>query len=75
MPVDTTDTKDNSVSLHAHGDEPRVIRRDTNTIVLHLNSDEILTLISDLAGAAWAGSAHIVIEADAITYPSGERVL
>jgi hypothetical protein len=26
-------------------------------------------MISDLAGAAWAGSAHLIIEADALTYP------
>lgn len=68
MPIDATDTKDNSVALVAQPSAPRVIRRNTNTVVLHLNSDEILTLIGDLAHAAWAGSAHLVIEADSITY-------
>lgn len=62
--------------LTEHGDigakstPPPVIRRDTNTIVIPLEQDEVLKLIAELADeSALGGPVYLRIEQDEITYP------
>lgn len=65
MPVDT-----DHGTVAARDSAPSVIYRGTNTIVIPLHQDEILTLIRDLAeSVAGGGPGYLIIEHDEITHP------
>lgn len=62
MPIDTE-----SGSVHVYDRNDFLMRRDTNTMVVALEADEVFALIEDLASRmALGGPIHLVIESDKI---------